>query len=138
MRWELLLMKRFISVIFAGAVLVMATGPGDLTRAQSIAGLRVFETKCASCHQGAREKDNNSKAPDASTLRQMTAESVFGALARAPHAQMGLAEDDKRLVAAYLGGRKIGVSEAADAKAMPNRCANNPPLGDIARAATWN
>ena len=42
------------------------------------------------------------------------------------------------MVSAYLGGRKLGVTEIADAKKMPNRCASNPPMSDIAHAPMWN
>ncbi len=60
-------------------------------------------------------------------------------LSKAPHSQMqGVSEDDKKTVAAYLGGRKIGVAEIADAKKMPNQCTADPPMGDIAGGPTWN
>ena len=48
----------------------------------------------------------------------------------------GSPESEKQAIAAYLGGKKMGVTEAGDAKTMPNRCATNAPLGDIA-AAMW-
>ncbi len=50
-------------------------------------------------------------------------------LQSAPHLTLKATEDEKRLIAGYLGGRKLGVAELADAKRMPNRCASNPPLG---------
>jgi polyvinyl alcohol dehydrogenase (cytochrome) len=128
-------MKRFMFVLIAGASLVMVPAPADSTFAQSTVGLRLFETKCASCHQGAHDQ----KAPDASVLRKMTPEAVYAAFSKGPHAQLsGLAEEDWKTVAAYLGGRKLGVTEIADAKAMPNRCASNPPMGDLAAGPAWN
>ncbi len=128
-------MKRLLFVLIAGASLVIVPAPADSTFAQSTVGLRLFETKCASCHQGAHDQ----KAPDASILRKMTPEAVYAAFSKTPHTQIpGMSEDDQKTVAAYLGGRKLGVTEISDAKAMPNRCASNPPIGDIATGPMWN
>ena len=49
-----------------------------------------------------------------------------------------LTDDQKRLIAQHLGGRPFGVAGAGDAKAMSNRCATNPPLGDPSAGAVWN
>src|SRR4029077_16399509 len=128
-------MKSFLFVPAALASVLMLTAPADKALAQSTVGVRVFEMKCASCHQSAP----NQKAPDASLLRKMTPERVYAALSKAPHAQIqGLSDDDKKAVAAHLGGRKIGVAEIADAKKMPNQCTSDPPMGDIAAGPMWN
>jgi cytochrome c553 len=93
-------MKRFMFVLVAVISLALFAATPDKALAQSTVGLRLFETKCASCHQSAQ----NQKAPDASRLRKMTPEAVFAALSRAPHTQIqGLSDDDKKTVAAYLG-----------------------------------
>src|SRR5712692_6739978 len=127
-------MKRFTFVLMATAPLVMLAATADSTRAQSTAGLRLFETKCASCHQSAQVP----KAPDASVLRKMTPESVYAAFSKAPHTEIqGLPEDDQKTVATYLGGRKLGVTEIADAKSMPHRCASNPPMSDTSPGPMW-
>src|SRR5438309_1696264 len=128
-------MKSLTFVPITVASLVMLTATADKALAQSTVGLRLFETKCASCHQSAQ----NQKAPDASRLRKMTPEAVYAALSKAPHAQIqGLSDDDKKTVAAHLGGRKIGVTEIADAKKMPNQCTSDPPMSDIAAGPAWN
>src|SRR5690348_4133018 len=128
-------MKRLMFVPVALASLAMLTATTDKALAQSTVGLRLFETKCASCHQSAQ----NQKAPDASRLRKMTPEAVFAALSKAPHTQIqGLSDEDKKTVAAHLGGRKIGVTEIADAKKMPNQCTSDPPMGDITAGPMWN
>src|SRR5580704_12304008 len=124
-------MKRFLFPLIAVASLAVVPVPAH---AQSI-GLRLFETKCASCHQGAHDQ----KTPDASVLRKMTPEGVYAAFPKAPHSQISdLSEDDKKALSAYLGGRKLGVTEIADAKAMPNRCASNPAMSDIGAGPMWN
>jgi polyvinyl alcohol dehydrogenase (cytochrome) len=128
-------MKSLMFMTVAVASSVLLTSTPDKAFAQSTVGLRLFETKCASCHQSAQ----NQKAPDASRLRKMTPEAVFAALSKAPHAQMqGLSDDDKKTLAAYLGGRKLGVTEIADAKKMPNQCTSDPPMGDITAGPMWN
>lgn len=134
-------MKRFfvtrILALQAGALLLGAAFFVPVAmHAQSTAGLVGFEAKCASCHQ--TPAGAAAHAPDAAKLRRMSAEAVYAALAKAPHTQIaGLADEDKKLISAYLGGRPLGIAEMADAKAMPNRCAANPPMGDIAKEPTW-
>jgi polyvinyl alcohol dehydrogenase (cytochrome) len=128
-------MKSLLCVPIAVASALILTAAPDKALAQSTAGLRLFEMKCASCHQSAQ----NQKAPDASRLRKMTPEAVFAALSKAPHAQMqGLTDDDRKTEAAYLGGRKLGVTEIADAKKMSNQCTADPPMGDINAGPMWN
>jgi polyvinyl alcohol dehydrogenase (cytochrome) len=128
-------MKRFKFVLIAVSPLVMLPGTADPALAQSTVGLRLFETKCASCHQSAQDQ----KAPDASVLRKMMPEVVYAAFSKGPHTQIqGLSEDDKKMLAGYLGGRKLWVTEIADAKAMPNRCASNSPMSAIAAGPMWN
>ncbi len=128
-------MKNFMLVAAALAAFVMVTARPDKALAQSPVGVRLFETNCASCHQSAPDK----KAPDVSRLRKMTPEAIYAALLKAPHPQMqGVSDDDKKTVAAFLGGRKIGVTEIADAKKMPNQCKADPPMSDINAGPSWN
>ena len=121
------LMPVVLAVAVPAAMILFTPGA---VLAQSTAGLMLFETKCESCHQSAAR---TSKAPDAAKLRKMSAEAVYAALAKAPHTKIeGLADDDKKLVAGYLGGRKLGVAEMGDAKVMPNRCTTGAAMGDLA------
>jgi polyvinyl alcohol dehydrogenase (cytochrome) len=129
-------MKRFRLALIPAIVAAVVTVVPRAAHAQSTTGLIAFEAKCASCHQTAAGAAAH--APDAAKLRRMSAEAVDAALGKAPHTQIaGLADEDRKLISAYLGGRKIGIAELADAKAMPNRCATNPPMGDISKAAAW-
>jgi polyvinyl alcohol dehydrogenase (cytochrome) len=104
--------------------------------AQSQAGFRLFEQRCASCHQAVT---NAPGAPPAAKLRRMAPEAIYAALTTGKHANLqGPTPDEKRLVSAYLGGRKVDMAEIGDAKRMSNRCTTNPPLGDIATRPMWN
>jgi polyvinyl alcohol dehydrogenase (cytochrome) len=126
-------MKRFMFALTAVAPLLMLMATVDNARAQS--AVRLFETKCATCHQSAQ----NQKAPDASVLRKMKTEAVYATLSKAPHPQIqGLSDDDKKTAAEYLGGLKLGIAEIADAKKMPNQCTGDPPMGDISTGPSWN
>lgn len=125
-------MKRFL----LAALIVTLPAAVDSAFAQSTVGLRLFEKNCASCHQNPNAAQ---AAPDASKLRRMTAEAAYAALSKAPHAQApGLTDDEKRLIAGYLGGRKVGVAEISDAQVMPNRCPSDPPMGDLSASPLWN
>jgi polyvinyl alcohol dehydrogenase (cytochrome) len=129
------MMKRFMLALMGAALLVLLPPATDSALAQSTNGLRIFEAKCASCHQSARDRS----APDASVLRRMSPEAVYSAFSKPSHAQIfGLSDDDKKVLAAYLGGRKLGVTEIADAAKMPNRCASNSPMGELASQSSWN
>src|ERR1700756_394710 len=128
-------MKNFMLVTAALAAFVVLTATPDKALAQSPAGVRLFETKCATCHQSAPDK----KAPDVSRLRKMTPEAIYAALSKASHEQVQSVSDvDKKTVAAFLGGRKVGVTQIADAKKMPNQCTPDPPMSDITAAPSWN
>ena len=128
-------MKRSLLVLIAFTSTIAFVATSESALAQTTAGVMVFENKCASCHQSAQAQ----KAPNLSVLRKMTPEAIYASLSKAPHTQIqGLSDDDKKTVAAQLGGRKIGVTEIADAKKMSNRCASAPPMGDIATQPMWN
>ena len=128
-------MKRPLLVLIAFTSIVAFVFTSESAFAQTAAGVVVFENKCASCHQSAQAQ----KAPGLSVLRKMTPEAVYASLSKAPHTQIpGLSDDDKKVVSAILGGRKIGVTEIADANKMPNRCASGASMGDISTQPMWN
>jgi polyvinyl alcohol dehydrogenase (cytochrome) len=117
-----------------GALVAITLAPS--LHAQSQAGFRMFEQRCASCHQAVT---NAPGAPEAAKLRRMTAEVIYATLTTGKHADLqGPTADEKRLVASYLGGRKPDMAEIGDAQRMSNRCAANPALGDIAARPMWN
>src|ERR1019366_8956232 len=87
---------------------------GDSARAQTTAGVRLFEQHCATCHGN---PGSRAGAPDTSLLWKMTPEAIYAALAKGAHASLqGLADNDKREIASYYGGRKLGAAAIANAK----------------------
>jgi polyvinyl alcohol dehydrogenase (cytochrome) len=128
-------MRRTVLLSLAVAAILLLATAWEPVFAQSAAPVIVFEKECASCHQSAEKQ----KAPEVAQIRKMTAESIYAALSKAPHTQIqDFSDNDKKTLAAYLGGLKLGVREAADARKMANRCTSNPPLGDINRQPMWN
>src|SRR5260370_30983662 len=49
-----------------------------------------------------------------------------------------LTDIQKRDIAEWVSGRKLGAAESGDAKAMTNRCASNPPIKDLTSNPGWN
>jgi polyvinyl alcohol dehydrogenase (cytochrome) len=108
----------------------------DSAFAQALTDLRLFEQHCTTCHGNPA---GPAGAPDGIALRKMTPEAVYAALSKPPHAQLqGPTDAEKRLIAGYLGGRKVGVAKIADAKLMPNQCRNGSAIGDLSASPSWN
>ncbi len=77
-------------------------------------------------------------------LRKMAPERIYQALTtgamREQAREAKLTEQDMRDIAAWMGGRKLGVGESDDASKMPNRCSSNTPLtsNDLTSLPAWN
>src|SRR6202050_1146811 len=101
-------------------------------------GSAIFEEKCVTCHE---HPATGSRAPSFATMKLMTPEKIYEALATGPMAVVvgnTLTDTEKRRVAEAVTGRLIGSTGAGDAKAMPNHCASNPSMADPASAPGWN
>jgi polyvinyl alcohol dehydrogenase (cytochrome) len=96
-----------------------------------------FEKNCSKCHGNG---NSQAQAAPREALMKLTPESIYASMTSGSMSvqAMDLTEDQKRLIAQHLGGRPVGVASAGDAKAMSNRCAANPPLGDPSSGAYWN
>jgi len=100
----------------------------------------LFDQNCASCHE-VGPAATAAKAPDRRTFSKLTTEQIFASMktgSMRDRAQ-SLTDIQKQRLAEFLGGlRKMGAGEAGDASRMTNRCADNPPLGDISAGPSWN
>ena len=116
-------------VVLAGPVL------RSQQRLSESTGVNLFANSCTSCH-GANPVEH---APSESAIKQMPPERIYEAITTGPMKNMAakLTEDEKRLLAEYMGGRKLDRSDAGDARNMPNVCARHPPVKDIS-APAWN
>ncbi len=117
-------------------------GPGARMAAQPI-----FNNNCASCHKNTMSsadpnalRENN--APSTDTLARMSPESIYAALTTGAMVQQAknLSNDQKRLLAEFFGGRRLGAAEAGDAGHMTNRCepdVQNAPLRNPSASVSW-
>lgn len=130
---EITVMMRLLCLLGAATTLILMLV--NSAPAQAPEAGRLFEQSCMTCHGNAAFD----KAPDPSVLRQMSPESVYKALttgAMAPQAAH-LSDDQKRMIAEYLGGRNI-VEGSGDAARMANKCPSNPPITSLSATPTWN
>lgn len=100
-------------------------------------GQTIFYKACAQCHAGAHPV---SRAPNLQSLQQLTPETIYSAITTgvmAPAAKT-LTDAQKRILAEYLGGRPLDLSNSGSAASMPNRCATNPPFADPPSTPSWN
>ncbi len=119
-------------LLFAGS---LATAVATAQRVEA-----VFDQNCAACHEVGAPAGVAAKAPDRKALRKLTPEAVYTSItigSMKDRAQ-NLADNQKQAIAEYIGMRKLGAAETGDAKRMPNQCASNPPMTDIAAGPSWN
>lgn len=97
----------------------------------------VFDRNCASCHES---RASSANAPDRKALRKLTPEAVYRSLAAgAMKAQaQSLSDAQKRALAEYIGGRRLGAADIGDIAHMTDRCSANPPLTSIDSGSSWN
>jgi polyvinyl alcohol dehydrogenase (cytochrome) len=99
-------------------------------------GSTIFGNFCENCH-GNPKVDS---APPPAVLKQMTPESIYSTLTKGNMVTIakGLTDQQKRDIAEWVGGRKLGAAESGDAKKMTNVCASNPPIRDLTSKPSWN
>jgi polyvinyl alcohol dehydrogenase (cytochrome) len=118
-------------------VLACAT-PRRLAEAQGLSestGVGQYFTNCAKCH----ESDEPPLAPRTAVLKQMTPERILEVLTTGTMRTTvpNLSDQDKRLIAEWLAGRKIDTDSMGSAEKMPNVCAAHPPVRRLT-APGWN
>jgi polyvinyl alcohol dehydrogenase (cytochrome) len=116
----------------------MALAPGAAfaqVRLSESTGVNLFKNNCTSCH-GNPPVEN---APTEAVIKQMPPERIYDAITTGAMKNMAakLSDDEKRLLAEYMGGRKIDKADAGDAKNMPNLCPSHPAVKDLS-APAWN
>ena len=121
-------LRRSLAAVVLGIV-GTAAGPS----AQAPDGARVFEDRCATCHNGAPD----SRAPDREVLRTRAPEAVVESLVngamRVPGARMTGAE--RRAVAEFLSGRRLGGDVSG---ATAGRCTGGASFPAAALEPMWN
>jgi polyvinyl alcohol dehydrogenase (cytochrome) len=121
------------------ALLAVTVGPGlRAAGAQGLSestGVGQYFMNCARCH----EDSGNHEAPRTAVLKQMTPEHILEVLTTGSMrtAAASLSDQDKRLIAEWVGGRKIDTDASGAAEKMPNACATHPPVRKLTGPA-WN
>src|SRR6185436_3363524 len=107
------------------------------TRAQSeSAGVNQYFTNCASCHEST---DPGHQAPKTAVLKKMTPERILEVMTTGSmrSAAASVSDQDKRLIAEWVAGRKIDTDLVGAAEKMPNACASHPAVRE-SNAPAWN
>lgn len=126
------------SVVAAQQQPASAPNPGP-PQSRSVSegnGASQFGLHCRTCH-GNPQVD---RAPDPAILKRMEPEKIYEAIttgAMKTQAQ-DISDAEKRAIAEYVSGRRLGSGENGDAKAMRNVCSSNPPVRDLASVPAWN
>jgi polyvinyl alcohol dehydrogenase (cytochrome) len=99
-------------------------------------GAPQFGAYCRTCH-GNPQVD---RAPDPSILKQMAPERIYEAITTGAMKEQAkdLSDADKRGIAEYLSGRKLGIGDSGSAKLMPNHCAARSGIHDLNSTPSWN
>ncbi len=100
------------------------------------AGSTIFGNYCESCHGNPKVE----AAPAPATLKMMTPERIYLTLTKGEMVPMAkdLTDQQKRDIAEWVGGRKLGAIESGDAGKMSNVCSMNPPIHDLTSTPSWN
>jgi polyvinyl alcohol dehydrogenase (cytochrome) len=98
-------------------------------------GVAQYFNNCAGCHEAAEPH----AAPRTSVLKKMTPEHIYEVLTTGSMrtAAASLTDQDKRLIAEWVGGRKMDTDSTGAAATMPNRCESHPPVRSLS-APGWN
>src|SRR2546423_988814 len=94
--------------------------PQPQVRRSESTGVNLFSNNCTSCHGNPPVEH----APSEATIKTMTPERIYEAITTgimANNAKM-LSDTAKVLLAEYMGGRKLDISESASHSTMPNPC----------------
>jgi polyvinyl alcohol dehydrogenase (cytochrome) len=100
------------------------------------AGVKIFNGQCMTCHGNPAVE----RAPAPAVIKQMTPERIYEALTTGGMKTQAenLTDVEKRQVAEFMGGRRLGTAQSGDASKMPNRCPSNPPIRDLTTLPSWN
>ena len=130
-------MKKLKGLVWMAAALTSAMLWQDFAFAQSeSAGVGQYFNNCASCHEST---DAAHQAPRTAVLKQMTPEYVLDVLTSGSMRTNAatLSDADKRLIAEWVGGRKIDNESVGAAEKMTNICSSHPLVRESSGPG-WN
>lgn len=97
----------------------------------------IYQAKCAKCHSNPAV---TGRAPNESALMRLSPETIYAAVTTGPMATaaQSLSDADKRVLAAYLGGRPLDLRDTGSAKAMANHCGASEAFSGLSSQPAWN
>ena len=125
--------QRACRAIAFASVFALATSASAQSES---AGVNQYFTNCASCHES---NDPGHQAPKTAVLKKMTPERILEVMTTGSmrSAAASLSDEDKRLIAEWVAGRKIDTDLVGAAEKMPNACASHPAVRE-SNAPAWN
>ena len=120
------------AIVFASVLALAASASAQ----SESAGVNQYFTNCASCHES---NDPGHQAPKTAVLKKMTPERILEVMTTGSmrNAAAALSDQDKRLIAEWVAGRKIDTDLVGAAEKMPNACASHPAVRE-SNAPAWN
>src|SRR5215475_6220855 len=117
------------------ASILLLAAPVAAQRLSESTGINLFSSHCTQCHGVVPVE----RAPTEATIRAMTPERIYEAITTGSMKAnaANLTDDEKRLLAEFMGGRKLDKDDGGDAKNMPNQCASHPAVANL-NAPLWN
>ena len=127
------LVQRALSAIVFASLLAWTTT--SFAQSESV-GVNQYFNNCASCHES---NEPGRQAPPTSALKRMTPEHILEVLTTGSmrSAVPALSDQDKRLIAEWVSGRKLDSDLAGAAEKMTNVCASHPQVRE-SNAPAWN
>src|SRR5690348_4439865 len=141
---ETLFVKRavFFSAALASAILILVVPAPRSMGQERVAvpkppGDALYQKNCAKCHSSAAASN---RAPDLKALMKLSPETIYSAITTGVMATAAqqLSPSEKQVLAAYLGGRPLDLTDAGSAKQMRNHCEANAPFENVSSSPAWN
>ena len=130
-------MRNVSRLLLIATVALLAGGQVFAQGLSESTGLGQYFNNCASCHEGTDPTAH--QAPTTAALKQMTPERILDVLTTGAMRTnaANVSDQDKRLIAEWLGGRKLDTDLTGAAEKMPNQCTTHPPVRNLS-APAWN
>jgi len=125
--------QRALSAVLFVSVVALAVNA--FAQSESV-GVNQYFSNCASCHES---NDPGHQAPKTAVLKKMTPEHILDVMTNGSmrNAAAAVSDQDKRLIAEWVSGRKLDSDSVGAAEKMPNACATHQPVRE-SNAPGWN
>jgi polyvinyl alcohol dehydrogenase (cytochrome) len=130
-------MTRLVLHMSSAVVFASVLGCAASASAQSeSAGVNQYFNNCGSCHES---NEPGRQAPPTSVLKRMTPERILEVLTTGSMRSnaAALSDQDKRLIAEWVAGRKLDSDLAGAPEKMTIVCASHPPVRE-SNTPAWN